>query len=55
MYKNVVNSWVAKFTNISPAEVFLREADKPLVETFPEAAGKQLVEAEPEVIKKFGK
>lgn len=31
------------------------EAGRPLVETFPEVAGKQLAEAEPEVVKKFGK
>ena len=40
---------------MSPAEVFLGEAGRPLVETFPEVAGKQLAEAEPEVVKKFGK
>ncbi len=38
--QNAINSCVAKSTNMTPAEVFLGEAGRPLVETFPEVAGK---------------
>ncbi len=53
--QNAINSCIARSTGLSPAEVFLGEAGRPLVEDFPQVAGKQLVEAEPEVVKQFGR
>ena len=46
---------MSKSTGITPAEVFLGEAGRPLVEQFPEVAGKKLAEAEPQAVQSFGK
>ena len=45
--QNAINNCVAKSTGITPAEVFLGEAGRPLVEQFPEVVGKKLAEADP--------
>ena len=53
--QNAINSCVAKATGLTPSEVFLGEAGRPLVEQFAGVVGGKLAQADPETIKKFGK
>ncbi len=45
---------MAKATGLSPSEVFLGEAGRPLVERFAAVLGGKLQEADPKAVKEFG-
>ncbi len=45
---------MAKATSLSPSEVFLGEAGRPLVERFAAVLGGKLQEADPKTVKEFG-
>ncbi len=52
--QNSINASVAKATGLSPSEVFLGEAGRPLVERFAAVLGGKLQEADPKAVKEFG-
>ncbi len=52
---NSINSCVARSTHLTPAEVFLGEPGRPLVQQFEEVIGGKLAEANPDIIKRFGR
>ena len=51
---NALNACIARSTNLTPAEVFLGEPGRPLVNQFEEVIGGKLAEASPEIITRFG-
>jgi hypothetical protein len=51
---NALNACIARSTNFAPAEVFLGELERPLVNLFEEVIGGKLAEASPEIIRRFG-
>ena len=53
--QNTINSNVASATGLTPSEVFLGEAGRPLMDQFATILGGKLREADPSEVAKFGK